>query len=431
VQQLELTINPNYVQNWGLWHAIRELLQNAMDAHDLGYPMTVNYDESRKTLSIHNEGISISRNSLLLGTTTKADDDNMRGKFGEGFKLAFIVLLRGKYPVSLKSGREIWTPEITYSSTYASDLMTINVAPCLYENCVAVFVENVPLSEWEYVCSRTLSLSTSKGINLGTSGIILTSEDKRGHLYTGGLWVNNLPGKYWFGYDLPQVTLDRDRQMADPWSLQSNIRAALNVACDAQSLSPNDLYTLFSGDWEESKIIADTFGAYNVSALAKTITEFFVTKYGDDTVPVEDMSQAISIGHLGIKGICVSPAIKKLIEFTKGKLEDRISGLENEVVTIHSPNDLSLKEQRNIKWLLNLLSKAHLNCTFNIVDFKSPKVLGLYRNGDIFISRKALRQRATLVSTLVHEQCHINGGDGTIEHVRAMEEVFGRLIAAK
>ena len=33
---LELTLNPEYVRDWGVWEALREFLQNALDGDDLG-----------------------------------------------------------------------------------------------------------------------------------------------------------------------------------------------------------------------------------------------------------------------------------------------------------------------------------------------------------------------------------------------------------
>ena len=68
---LELSLNPNYVKTWGAWEAIRELLQNAQDADDMGHSATVEYITNTKLpmLRITTDGITINRDTLLLGTT--------------------------------------------------------------------------------------------------------------------------------------------------------------------------------------------------------------------------------------------------------------------------------------------------------------------------------------------------------------------------
>ena len=45
----EITISPNYVSNWGVKEAIREILQNAIDAETNGYEKEINYDEVSQT----------------------------------------------------------------------------------------------------------------------------------------------------------------------------------------------------------------------------------------------------------------------------------------------------------------------------------------------------------------------------------------------
>ena len=46
---LELTLNPEYVRDWDNWEAIRELLQNALDADDKGYPISISYITNTKS----------------------------------------------------------------------------------------------------------------------------------------------------------------------------------------------------------------------------------------------------------------------------------------------------------------------------------------------------------------------------------------------
>ena len=83
MKEYELTISPNYVSNWGVREAIRELLQNAVDANICGYSKIIEYDNNIQTLKIKNEGAKLPASSLILGCSSKGNNDNLTGQFGE------------------------------------------------------------------------------------------------------------------------------------------------------------------------------------------------------------------------------------------------------------------------------------------------------------------------------------------------------------
>ena len=55
MENYELPLSPNYVCNWGIREAIRELLQNAIDGENCGHPKEIEYNESERTLYIRNK----------------------------------------------------------------------------------------------------------------------------------------------------------------------------------------------------------------------------------------------------------------------------------------------------------------------------------------------------------------------------------------
>ena len=79
----EITISPNYVNNWGINEAIREILQNAIDAETNGYDKQVGYNEITQTLSIISIGTSLSAKALILGCYSKEDQDGKIGTYRE------------------------------------------------------------------------------------------------------------------------------------------------------------------------------------------------------------------------------------------------------------------------------------------------------------------------------------------------------------
>ena len=138
MRRYELSLSENYVSNWGLVEAIREIFQNAIDQENMARPPKDWYDDVEKespnkmffnfavdshnpnkyrTLSIGNKESILDVNSLLLGETTKSDDKRAIGKFGEGYKLALLVLTRlgKKIKIFNYGAREVWTAALKNS----------------------------------------------------------------------------------------------------------------------------------------------------------------------------------------------------------------------------------------------------------------------------------------------------------------------------
>jgi len=90
-------------QEWGVWEAIRDIVQNALDeaeSYQWGY--------DNQGLWIADKGRGVSVADFLLGPP-KLKPDYARGKFGEGMKIAALALIRNGYSVKVETvGREIW-----------------------------------------------------------------------------------------------------------------------------------------------------------------------------------------------------------------------------------------------------------------------------------------------------------------------------------
>lgn len=117
MSKYELSMVSAYVQNWDYKDAIREIIQNAIDqsVDDDGYD--ISYHRSDNCLVISTKDGALKRSSLLLGNTTKSNNEDTIGQFGEGYKLALLVLARdGKRTIIENPGaEEIWTPAIVKS----------------------------------------------------------------------------------------------------------------------------------------------------------------------------------------------------------------------------------------------------------------------------------------------------------------------------
>ena len=95
----ELSLVKTYVSRWGMAEAVRELIQNALDSES---PFIYEFEREADglwALRLTSEFTVLTPQTLLLGTTSKAEAEDAIGSFGEGYKIAFLVLTRAGYDV--------------------------------------------------------------------------------------------------------------------------------------------------------------------------------------------------------------------------------------------------------------------------------------------------------------------------------------------
>lgn len=428
---LELTLNPEYVKDWGVWEAIREFLQNALDAKDLGHEIKITYVTNTKLpqLRIITEGVMIDRDTLLLGTTSKSGRQDQRGEFGEGMKLACLVLVRKGLGVKIRSGNEQWVPRIDFSGNFNSDLLMVDTSPCKYRNSVQVDIIGLCETDWETIQSRILNLNKPKEkeiIRVGKYNNILKGKRFKNKLFVKGIYVGYLPGDYYFGYDLCDVSLDRDRRLADPWDLKSEIRKCLASATAEKKISTKTLFEILNGDYEENSAVADT---YRSDIISTTITEYFVNEHGENAVPVSDTAQSVEAQQYGFKAVVVPRIIKNLIEREIGDFDSKKDNKKNDIQKRYSANELNINEEKNFIWAFKLIQAVEPAVdNLTVVDFFGENILGLFKDGEINIAKKIMMDRKEVIETVIHEAAHFYGKDGTKEHSDMRDEIAAKII---
>ncbi|APQ14647.1 hypothetical protein BJP27_24040 (plasmid) [Pseudomonas oryzihabitans] len=219
MKRYPLAVSRDYVRHWKLHEAVRELLQNALDSDS-----PFEYSFEGDTLTITSRYASLSPRTLLLGVTTKADRADTIGSFGEGYKLALLVLLREGYPVIVRNGAKIWTPVFEYSEDYGAEVMVINETDA-DSDCQAVefVIMGIDEAQQREIRSHCLLMQPPMHnvIAVGQGNIL---PDRPGQLFVGGLFVCTL-GRMAYGYDIkPEfIQLERDRQTVKTWEVEVEI----------------------------------------------------------------------------------------------------------------------------------------------------------------------------------------------------------------
>jgi hypothetical protein len=212
----ELPLSRDYVRHWGLTEAVREILQNALDSDS---PFEYELDDSGM-LRIHSRNALLTPSTLLLGQTTKAGQSDKIGSFGEGYKIALLVLAREGREVRVRNGDRVWIPEFRRSRQFDAEVLCIRDHPAYTSNQGLTFeVDGLSPDESMQIRESCLHMQGNLGevIEVRQGRILL---NRPGRLYVGGLFVCETQLK--FGYDCkPEfLRLERDRQTVSGFDLQ-------------------------------------------------------------------------------------------------------------------------------------------------------------------------------------------------------------------
>lgn len=211
----ELPLSRDYVRHWGMAEAVRELIQNALDSDS-----PFEYEFLGDSLFITSRHARLEPRSLLLGSTTKAERTDSIGSFGEGYKIALLVLTRLGYPCLVHNNELLWRPEFRRSRQYDSEVLCIvqEKAERRREGLTFEVAGLTPddIAEIRESCLHMQNhLGETKQVPRGR---ILV--ERPGKLYVGGLFICETDLKYGYDVDPEFITLERDRQTVSSFDLK-------------------------------------------------------------------------------------------------------------------------------------------------------------------------------------------------------------------
>ena len=320
MSKFELSLSENYVPSWTVVDAVRELFQNAIDQQVLveDNEMFFDYDNVSK-LQIGNKSSVLDVKSLLLGESTKADNAATIGKFGEGYKIATLVLLRlGKSVTFYNYGaREVWKPRFVKSKRYGgANILTFFVDKkwpwdAVPDNNLTIVVDGITPEEAADIKLSNLHLQQVDKVLIANKGRILLDEQFKGRIYVNGLFVCEHK-KYHYGYDIKPryINIDRDRKLVSDFDLKW---LASTLWADVESDLVVELVKQGAADVEylQEHWCVST----KKVAIRKKAVEDFITEFGHKAVPVTSQYEVDVAKHTYIdaKPIIVTSSHKALI----------------------------------------------------------------------------------------------------------------------
>lgn len=298
MKKLELTIASDYVPSWTVVDGIRELFQNALDQGNYSWHFAAG------TLTLTNKDTSLSTSSLLLGASTKVGDPTTVGQFGEGYKIATLVLLREGKQVEIFTDSEVWRPRFVKSRRYGADVLTFFIEHSRKTSDLVVKVHGISHEEWDLIAASNLHIREDYNV-LHTTGIGQII-DLPGKVFVNGLHVCDF-APYQKGYNFKpgQLRLDRDRKLATDFDLKW---LASRMWREAEE-GILDVLKLLEDDAADVEYVPDL---WSIAALCIAAHQRFVAQYGEYAIPVSTQAEAEKVPS-NYKAVIVPNGLKRVI----------------------------------------------------------------------------------------------------------------------
>lgn len=269
MKSIELSLSPQYVMHWTINDALRELFQNALDQGKF----EIEYKEN--TLKIISKGVQLDKSTLLLGKSSKDGKESI-GKFGEGYKLALLVLARNGFPVTVQTWDEIWRPKFKMNPVLKAKTLRIYIETTITRELDTIItINNINNNIYSNYIKMNLFLMDEYPKHVkGKKGNMLYGSEHIGKIYVGGLYITRLPD-FTFGYDFNpgELPLGRDRNIVSQFEVTWNGASMLEtLAIEA----PEKLIETAKGKCEDLNHLN------NISNTAKdSIFEELINKYDE------------------------------------------------------------------------------------------------------------------------------------------------------
>lgn len=319
MSKYELTISSDYCKNWTVFHAIRELFQNSVD-EEVQNPKNksfFSYDEDSETLTIGNKSSVLDIKTLLLGVTSKTGDDNTIGQFGEGYKIATLILLRTGHNVTFYNygNREVWTTKLVKSRRFGGEYVPTFYVDKKYvwqsvpDNNLTITISNITKSEYEEITDKILMLHSNTGEVLSTYyGDILLDKQYKGKVFVSGLYVCDNE-RLNFGYNVKPsfLKLDRDRQSVADFDILWRSSAMWAEHTDHEAFKQ-----VFYGDNNDDMLYLKSMTSFD--SLSDSLKSEFFIRYGKDAIPVRTQEEFNRIRELGGKPVIVTDTVASVFK---------------------------------------------------------------------------------------------------------------------
>lgn len=323
--KFELSISTEYVPDWGLVEALRELFQNALDNETMNPENKMGWQYNKKSgeVKITNKTSKLLVESLLLGSGTKHNRTDTIGKHGEGYKIAFMVLLRNNKTIRVDNygANEIWDVRLVKSRKYKGQLVPtvfINKEPVWKKkpsSDLTITVGGITEEEYKELEVKNLHLRGEEvsAFEATEKGRILLDESEQGNIYVEGLFVTNISGlQYGYDFSPKAISLDRDRKLVDSFNVKWSASELWCRAAEQDEKAMEMAVELVNDSAPDTAYLSNM--SYYGKGLFNGVAKKFYEDNGTDAVPVTSNLEyeAVEKAEMG-KPIIVTSEIAQIL----------------------------------------------------------------------------------------------------------------------
>jgi hypothetical protein len=431
--KFQYMVTEEYVRDWRLQHALREILANGVDAEiEIGAPLHVNHNPTKKVLLIKNDRTKLDIRALYFGGTSKAGSDRTIGQYGEGLKLALLVLARNGVSVKVHNDDEDWKATIEPDANGVRVLTIHTRKVAIPTGAVEVEVSGVDFDLWSEVRDMFLRLLPPQKTLKTNYGTILFDPDRVGKYYVRGVFISAQP-RAAFGYDFANLTVGRDRVSFNSADAEQTIADMWSEAVTRADEVARPLFDAMRSDAQD----LSGFSWLSRPEISARLVKLFKEEYGDDAYPITGTSEGILLEHLGLQGVVLPRPLVTCLKRAMPAVDVIQRERAREVQERFALDALSDVERTNFVSALDLIEAVGVNLRERcvVVRFGDDKIFGLHQGTEIQIARSVLRDWGETLMTLIHEAAHDLGVDGSFSHASRAEylvvKVFNRLRSAR
>ncbi|WCK57085.1 ATP-binding protein (plasmid) [Aneurinibacillus sp. Ricciae_BoGa-3] len=240
--KLIFPVSEDYVGNWTRKEAIREFIANSLDAGDK-VRITHNGTETR----ISDNGTGIMKKHFIFGVSQKGD--GAIGQFGEGMKVAFLVLARSGSPVKIESVGYTYEAKLEYNEEFGVKLLVIYFEKNKRSKGTSIVFKSTQeeLEEAKGMFAQFQG-SRRKSIQLPEMEVFL---DKPGVVYSNGLETAKIEAIFSYNVKDKGIVITRDRNAVDTYKLNALIEQFLAKTSDESVIET------FLTKWQEKTGFAE------------------------------------------------------------------------------------------------------------------------------------------------------------------------------
>lgn len=463
IEDKEFDLNiEKILENWEVYHAVREIIANALDEQILTGTQDMQIIKKNNEWHIIDFGRGINYHHLTQNENEeKLNNDRLIGRFGVGLKDALATLYRHQIDVRITSKYGIITL-MEATKTGFDDIITLHakIEETPNKTMIGTDFALIGCTDKDIEIAKSLFLKFTDSIVLESTnyGQVILKKGDVSYIYINGVKVSE-ENNFLFSYNITSLTkqikkaLNRERTNVGRTAYSERVKSIL-LACKEEcvicklvddlqqynsglrhdELSWNDVAMYASrkiGDFKKNVVFVTSDTAISTPSVIDdmkmkgfepiVVPETLVNKIDDYNQGTEEDSSPILTTNKFISDI----AEKKKYTFVE---ETKLSPFERDV---YSKMDDILKliggKPNNVKQI-KISETIYESEIFT-------ETVGLWDSseGIVIIKRCQLKSMQSFAGTLIHECMHAKSGEDDVSRgfERALTDIIGVIVSKK